>query len=193
MWRAGKYFEELAKSYKDAYERALQREDELHARLKKSEARGKRWDEDCSAISNAFASYANAATGVGPEADRAKEIAAVAAKENPDAWRTVVIDEDLAKYYSPGKPGDSGKYAIYGSLEEHVRHILTRERFLTEERKFDAKVAASIERLADAKVVPASYPETIYHPAPGISQASLDALRKAGKDAKAKAPRRGRK
>jgi hypothetical protein len=116
-----------------------------------------------------------------------------AQQPNPDAWRTVVIDEDLAKYYSPGKPGDSGKYAIYGSLEEHVRHILTRERFLTEERKFDAKVAASIERLADAKVVPASYPETIYHPAPGISQASLDALRKAGKDAKAKAPRRGRK
>jgi hypothetical protein len=111
---------------------------------------------------------------------------------NPDAWRTVVIDEDLAKYYSPGKPGDSGKYAIYGSLEEHVRHILTRERFLTEERKFDAKVAASIERLADAKVVPASYPETIYSPAPGVSKASLDALRKAGKDAKAKAPRRRR-
>jgi hypothetical protein len=56
------------------------------------------------------------------------------------------------------------------------------------------KALPSIERLADAKVVPASYPETIfYHPAPGIGKASLDASRKAGKDAKAKAPRRRRK
>jgi hypothetical protein len=100
---------------------------------------------------------------------------------NPDAWRTVVIDEDLAKYFESG------------GLTSQVSCVL-RVRKLDEERaEFDAKVAASIERLANAKVVPASYPETIfYHPAPGISKASLDALRKAGKDAKAKAPRRRR-
>jgi hypothetical protein len=107
---------------------------------------------------------------------------------NPDAWRTVVIDEENAEYLNGFR-----SITVLGRDLTHVVNSLIDDKRIEDARlEFDRKVAASIERLADAKVVPASYPETIYHPAPGISQASLDALRKAGKDAKAKAPRRRR-
>jgi hypothetical protein len=107
---------------------------------------------------------------------------------NPDAWRTVVIDEENAEYLNGFR-----SITVLGRDLTHVVNSLIDDKRIEDARlEFDRKVAASIERLADAKVVPASYPETIYSPAPGISQASLDALRKAGKDAKAKAPRRRR-
>jgi hypothetical protein len=107
---------------------------------------------------------------------------------NPDAWRTVVIDEENAEYLNGFR-----SITVLGRDLTHVVNSLIDDKRIEDARlEFDRKVAASIERLADAKVVPASYPETIYSPAPGVSKATMDALRKAGKDAKAKAPRRRR-
>jgi hypothetical protein len=46
-----------------------------------------------------------------------------AQQPNPDAWRTVVIDEDLAKYYSPGKPEKTRRLRRRdgGASEGHAR------------------------------------------------------------------------
>jgi hypothetical protein len=83
-------------------------------------------------------------------------------KPNPDAWRTVVLDEDVAKYFTPKHPG-KGIVRPEDWLAQEVDTVLRAERYRRERDSFDAKVAESIERLAE-KPAPPKYPETIYGP-----------------------------
>jgi hypothetical protein len=71
----------------------------------------------------------------------------VAAEPNPDAWRTVVLDEENAEYLKGFR-----SITVLGRDLAHVVNSLIDDKRIEDARlEFDAKVAASIERLADAK------------------------------------------
>jgi hypothetical protein len=71
----------------------------------------------------------------------------VAAEPNPDAWRTVVLDEESAEYLK----GFRSITVLGRDLAYVVNSLIDDKRIEDARLEFDAKVAASIERLADAK------------------------------------------